>query len=264
MSVTLFVVRAVYFAAALQLFGTLIFSVWFAPLRRHWIWIPAALALLTMLLWLPIETAAMSGEESTLGMIGIALRETRFGELWILRVVFLAVLCAIVRWRYAAAFFAGAVLVLTAASGHGGADDNLFHLAADAIHLLAAGAWLGGLLPFVTAIKRGDMDVARRFSTLGAICVGLILLTGGVNAWFLVGSFRALTGSEYGRLLIVKLALFAILVSVAAVNRYRLVPRGDAVALRRNALIETALGIAIVIIVAVLGTMPPGYYLSPR
>jgi hypothetical protein len=50
-------------------------------------------------------------------------------------------------------------------------------------------------------------------------------LTGIVNAWILVGSFKALTATEYGHLLMGKTALFAAMLMIAAVNRLRLTPR---------------------------------------
>jgi putative copper resistance protein D len=114
------------------------------------------------------------------------------------------------------------------------------------------------------ATPLADAD-ARRFSMLGTICVGAILVTGGINSWFLVGNIPALIGTAYGRLLLVKIALFVAMVAIAAFNRYRLTPliRAPGTAalpmLRRNALIEVTLGLAILMIVAVLGTLPPAY-----
>ena len=84
-----------------------------------------------------------------------------------------------------------------------------------------------------------------------------------INAWFLVGSIRALVGTGYGRLLLAKLALFAVMVSLAAVNRWGLTPRlarhdgGAMRRIRRNAMAETAVGLAVVSIVAVLGVTIP-------
>ena len=72
-------------------------------------------------------------------------------------------------------------------------------MASDAAHLLAAGAWLGGLLPlgFVLLVSRGAMEPARpmdldpallRFSGMGYVAVATLLGTGFVNSWFLVGA----------------------------------------------------------------------------
>jgi copper resistance protein D len=266
MNATLVAVRAVYFFAALQLFGWLIFDLCIgqpgwgrraAPM--------AALALVAMTAWLAIETNLMSGEPVSVETLGVVLRETRFGTLWIWRAVLLVALLALTLWRirparFVAAIGAALVLILTASAGHGGADGSVIHLTGDAIHLLAVGAWLGGLVPFAAAMRLPDAGAtAWRFSTLGVISVGVILVTGAINAWFMVGDVPALIGTPYGRLLLVKILLFCAMVSVAAINRFRLAPRGDVAALRGNAQIETALGVIIVMIVAVLGTMPPAY-----
>ena len=88
----------------------------------------------------------------------------------------------------------------------------------------------------------------------------------------LVGSFRALLVTDYGRLLLLKIAAFAIMVAFAAVNRLWLTPRLALVpkevahpsalsALRRNTLIEIALGLAIFAMVGVLGTLHPAIHL---
>jgi Copper resistance protein D len=96
-----------------------------------------------------------------------------------------------------------------------------------------------------------------------------VLTTGLVNSWELMGSVPALFGTDYGRLLLAKVALFLVMVSVAAVNRLQLTPqlvhRPDTSArrralrqLRNNSLIEASLAAIILLIVGVLGTLPPG------
>src|SRR6185437_16110950 len=121
----------------------------------------------------------------------------------------------------------------------------------------------------------GWLDTARastrRFSLLGIASVATLLATGIVNSWFLVGGIPGLLGTRYGRLLLVKLLLFAAMVGVAAVNRQRLTPQlngsvAPAAALGRlcrNALIETTLGLGILLVVGALGTEPPGAHLPP-
>ena len=107
-----------------------------------------------------------------------------------------------------------------------------------------------------------------RFSTVGIVSVATILITGINNTWVLAGSIRAMTTTDYGYLLVLKIGLFLLMLAVAAVNRLVLTPRlvrqhsptttlhvvGQ---LRRNVLIEVIVGTAILLIVAVLGTMSP-------
>ncbi|HKW52745.1 MAG TPA: CopD family protein [Stellaceae bacterium] len=152
-------------------------------------------------------------------------------------------------------------------------------LASDILHLLAAGAWLGGLLPlallYAKARDAGDPSwaaIARaatlRFSMLGLISDGTLVLTGCINTWFLVGSVSALIGSDYGRLLLLKLCFFAAMVALAAVNRLRLTPRlitagtpGPSSTvlrrLQRNSLLEAGRGLAVLFAVGALGTTMP-------
>ena len=111
--------------------------------------------------------------------------------------------------------------------------------------------------------------LAHRFSVLGIACVGVLIASGVVNSLFLVGSFAALFGTAYGQLLVVKLALFAVMLVIATVNRFALTPRltadpGARRSLQRNAMAELTLGIIVVAIVGALGTMVPGAHQSPR
>jgi copper resistance protein D len=110
-------------------------------------------------------------------------------------------------------------------------------------------------------------DVTRRFSSLGIICVATLLTTGAINTWFIVGSIAILLGSSYGQLLMIKVALFLVMIGIAAINRTWLTPKLIASALdarakaarrlARNSLIEAGLGLAILAIVGALGTLPP-------
>src|SRR5262249_57226864 len=83
----------------------------------------------------------------------------------------------------------------------------------------------------LAAARREEISLALareatlRFSTLGLISVGLLIATGVVNGWTLAGSVPALIGTDYGRLLLAKVALFLAMVSGAAINRLRLTPR---------------------------------------
>ncbi|MGB7101141.1 MAG: CopD family protein, partial [Xanthobacteraceae bacterium] len=108
-----------------------------------------------------------------------------------------------------------------------------------------------------------------RFSVFGVGSVATLLITGSINTWYLAGSIPALTETDYGHLLLTKIALFFGMVAIAAVNRLVLTPRllktaSDARArstlfhLRINTLLEVAIGVAVIAIVATLGTNPPG------
>jgi len=147
-------------------------------------------------------------------------------------------------------------------------------LLGDMLHLCAVGGWIGGLVPLVIFLARTRASLAlgeivaaalQRFSTLSLCCVGVLVLSGISNSWLLVGSVYALFTTPYGRLLVFKLTLFAILIGLGARNRFLVkTTLGKAVAdpdlvfqVRRNVVCEICFGAAVVAIVACLGVTPP-------
>jgi len=106
---------------------------------------------------------------------------------------------------------------------------------------------------------------------VGTIVVALLIVTGLVNSWILVGPHGVgqLSGNQYIRLLAIKLALFAAMLGLAAINRFRLTPAlrrdlqagsmpvGALRALRRSIALEFGLATSVLAIVAWLGTLMP-------
>ena len=173
----------------------------------------------------------------------------------------------IIGWRGAVLLAIGVGLIGSlAGAGHAAGTPGLpgkLHVTADALHLVAAAAWVGGLLPLAlllaTARRGADLALAvvareatRRFSALGMVSVATIVATGIVNTWMLAGSMPALVGTDYGQLLVLKIGLFIAMVAIAAFNRLRLTPRlASANASSKlcersdaTALIEAAVGLA--------------------
>src|SRR5439155_4943029 len=111
--------------------------------------------------------------------------------------------------------------------------------------------WIGGLVQLVFVLREGaPRDVVRRFSTLALGAVAVLSVTGVIRA---IGELRSVSQvwtTGYGRLLIVKTGLLAVLVGFGWLNRYRLVPRGNAALLRRSAGAELALLAGVVVAVA--------------
>jgi putative copper resistance protein D len=254
-----------------------------------------AVAIVSGMAWLGL-LAARIGETSFLNAFGettwTLLTQTQFGAVWQLRLAFALVLAAGL-WRPdnttplrdiiavgASACFAGAL----AWSGHGAATPGHagdLHLVADILHLIAAAFWLGGLVPLAMLLRwlLQSMDesgpvilqnVLRRFSNLGLVVVATLVITGALNAYFILGSADALFAGDYGRALLAKLALFVVMAMIAAINRLKLTPdlasasadpRLRARTARRihaNALAEIGLGIAIIVLVGWLGILAPG------
>jgi putative copper resistance protein D len=296
------VVRALHFSAAIVLFGQFAYVYCVSPGRampprfRATAGWSLGLAVATALAWLAIEASTMSGlplgQALREGTADVVLTKTLFGHAWLVRGA-LAILVGVALVAMggrddsgaASAMAAiGALLFLATLScaGHAAAGlgaDRFFHVAADALHLLAAGAWLGALVPLVGLLRAIDSKpshaglglasrVVARFSVLGVLCVGVLALTGIVNACYAIHRVSDLSSSRYGQELVVKLGLVAIVVILAALNRNRHSPRLSSSdprlahralrSLALNAFVEIVLGFAIVAIVGNLGvTMPP-------
>lgn len=232
------------------------------------------------------------GNLASQGVLWTVLTQTDFGNDWLLRFVlacvlgglfvhFLSAKGATSLWLKAVTVILAAAFVGTLAfAGHaigGQGVEGILHPAADVLHLIAAAAWAGALVPLALLLTMSGRDaaglaVARtatlRFSTLGIASVATLLFTGIVNGRYLAGSIPALVGTDYGRLLLIKIALFLGMVGVAAVNRWRLTPKlvqNASITLAqdarrqlcRNAAVEASISAVIIVIVAVLGTLPP-------
>jgi hypothetical protein len=101
----------------------------------------------------------------------------------------------------------------------------------------------------------------RRFSLFGMFAVATLLLRGIVNTLFLTDSISDLFRTGYGRLVLVKIGLFAAMLVLASINRWHwtpMMPAARAIGMvRRNGLIETGLGLSVIAVVGILGTLPP-------
>ena len=307
--------RAIHFAATLMAAGVVFFIILIAvpalravrdesgvraalwPKLAFIAWFSLILAAGSSVAWLVLVAASMSGEPPSGvfsgGVLWTVITQTHFGSDWTIRLVLAGLLAAILApllsaherrpWIGAAAVilaaaFAGSLAWAGHATGAEGSE-AVIHPVADFLHLVAAAAWVGALIPLAlllsaTGGKDASTAIARtavlRFSTLGVVSVATLLVTGTIDAWYLVGSIAALTGTYYGKLLLAKIALFVAMVAVAAVNRFYFTPRlhsDDAGAsrpalsqLRRNAVIEAVGGAAVICLVAVLGTQPPAIH----
>ncbi|MFE2164141.1 copper resistance CopC/CopD family protein [Streptomyces sp. NPDC059447] len=92
----------------------------------------------------------------------------------------------------------------------------------DIVHLLAAATWLGGLAALLVALhKVPGMERAAvlRFSKVAFVSVLVLAVTGVYQSWRQIGSWSALTGTDYGRLLLLKVGLVAVLIGLAYLSR---------------------------------------------
>ncbi|HEV3350096.1 MAG TPA: CopD family protein, partial [Methylomirabilota bacterium] len=188
-----------------------------------------------------LRTATMSGAAglgAALPAVPAVLTRTHFGTIWSARVVLL-ILLALTAVRSRAALILAVPLALGVAvtltlTGHA-ADwgDVSVTGALDWVHVVAATAWAGGLFALVLLVLRAAPRwplallpaVMRRFSTLAASCLALVVLSGVYRAWVELPTVAALWQTAYGRVLAVKVVLALGLVGCGAVNRYVVLPR---------------------------------------
>ncbi len=209
-------------------------------------------------------------------LVPVVLLNTHFGNVWIARTLLLCLLgISAVRDRPKVALSACALVLLTESlSGHA-ADAGTLSVAvlADWLHLLAVSAWIGGLVYLALVLRRRIAAVnspdsseflgaVKRFSTLAAVSVALIVATGGFQIWHRVGSVAALLQTPYGQTLSIKLILVLVLLGLGALNRFVIVPKlsSDRAASRklfRTVAYEIGVASAVLVCVAILLQLPP-------
>jgi putative copper resistance protein D len=285
--------RFLHYAALMILFGAACFPLYAyregvaPPDLQAWLrgklLIAAITALVAGLFWFAFATAGMAGSIGAVldwTTLNLVVTTTDFGRIWLPRLALLVLVVVLLLSKNFSAstrllVLGAAALALTsiADTGHAGADNgpnSTLHITADAVHLSAAAAWIGGLfvLSFVLASKpsRTATDkILMRFSGMGYAAVALIVASGLVNSWILVGSVGKLFTTPYGRWLVTKLVLFFAMVAIAAANRFWIVPGMARAAdtsvwmakLRRHVLAEQIVGVLILAVVSMLGTLAP-------
>lgn len=241
--------RFIHFGALMLIFGNALYSTWLAPFSLHRLMtrrfqlqqkIAALVSLATAVLMYGLQGGLMgNGWEDVLRPdTWHVVATTRFGSIWLWQII-LAMVTAGAAWL---APQKGARLLLLAmgqfvllagvghAAMHEGASGTLQRLN-HAIHLLCAATWLGGLLPllFCMHLAKGRWQTAAiytmmRFSRVGHYAVAGVVLSGIINALFILG-VNVPWHTGYVQLLLFKCALVALMVVIALMNRYFLVPR---------------------------------------
>lgn len=287
-------------AVRLTLYGALGLSFGFPLFWLHGVEVPARAALplrglvaaaaltglAASLIGLAVLAASMSGipvtEVDRASLLMVATMPG-VGTAWLVRVIALVAVAAIaliVRparpFAMAATALGGIALASVAWTGHAGMSEDrvhFIHLGADIAHLLAGAAWLGalaGLIMLAASTPTAPAALHRaaaNFAMTGSVIVGMLVVTGLINAWAIVGPDRVMPalGAEYGQLLVVKLLLFAAMLGLAARHRFVLTPRlagkgnsDEAIAkLKRSLVLEAAAAVVILAVVAVLGMLDP-------
>jgi copper resistance protein D len=282
--------RFAHFLAAMLAFGMSAYLWAYAPERlrlalspivRRLALIASLVALVTAIAWLMLESASMADDWSAAidpGAIVAVLTDTAFGHAWAAHLALVAALVAVVvfgpRDRWAATAVASAALLASLGLvGHAAMQsgvEGVLHRANHAVHLLATGAWIGGLVPFVMCLRvfeRDDLrkDAARAmagFSFWGQFIVAAIVLTGVVNIALTSHRPPIPPTTPYRALLVAKLIIVSIMILLALFNRFVLAPRLKASAnalttLRATSAAEVGLGCAVIALVSVFALLDP-------
>jgi putative copper resistance protein D len=300
--VPLVLARWLHFASLMIVFGASLFPLYALPpslgaeatpalaKADRYVRLASYLALASALAWVARSLTTMTGDPASLSdrdTLVAFFTQTSFGPVWLLRLALLIVLAVVVGQAsakrnsagrsLAQACLAGASLASQAWLGHAtmatGAE-LVSELVAYMTHVVAAGAWIGGLVPlgYVLAHARRlpREDCARachailvRYSSIAMIAVALVIASGFANSIFRLQSANDLVATAYGITILGKALLLAFALAAASLNRWWLMPRiergstGAVDALRRNIMIEQVLLTLVVGAASVLGTLPP-------
>jgi copper transport protein len=150
----------------------------------------------------------------------------------------------------------------------------------DFIHLIATSIWVGGLAMLAFVVPRvartlGDEDrswlwlrTVLNFSTLAAVAVGALLVTGSYLSFLHIGSWTALIGTAYGRVLLLKVALVGVVMLIGGYNLLVIKPQLDRAIdhpeagpqvqrrFRRTVLIEATVGVLVLASAGILTALP--------
>lgn len=151
-------------------------------------------------------------------------------------------------------------------------DSRWPYLLSDAVHMLGAGAWIGGLPYFLIALnqchKAADWRlVGRRYSLMSMSSVAAIVVGGIVMAIGYIGSIEAIYGTAYGVMVSTKALLLLMLLAVGGANYFiveslRRDPSAPIMRLKRFAEVEIGIGLTVLFAAASLTSLPPGIDLT--
>ena len=228
------------------------------------------------LLALPFQGAAAGGVglgEAFRWDVVSAVADTRYGTVVLIQTVLALALLAVAlslrgatgrprnAGHAAAALLAAGLVVTPPFAGHASVEGPLA-IAADVAHVFAAATWVGGLAFVVVALvlaleERWPLATRSvpRFSTMAVVAVAVLLVAGTINGYLQIRAWRGLWETQYGLLLLAKVALVLPLLALGAFNNRYAVPRlraGVAQPRERRRFLQTA-GAELLVMVAIVG-----------
>jgi len=238
------------------------------PLRRVAGW-SGAMALALGVAWFLAEAAQVAdshGIAATLAAVPDFVSYLPFGQVLLARLVLIALALALLARPLIALAPALVAVVLQPWLGHA-AQVGGGLTASEALHLLAAALWFGELVPLLLCLRalplRDAARACRRFAWIGLPSVLVLAGTGPAQGLVLAGGATGLPGTPYGRVVLLKAALFVLALAFAARNGLALTPGLErrpsaARALAGSIGVEAAIGAAIVLAAGWLAQLAPG------
>ena len=266
--------RGLYYAATMLLFGDLAFNmllraklpVIVLPTNMTVRWSALAVALTAACTWLVMAAMQMAAALDTQAVIQTATA-TLFGQMFLVRMMALtglALAFAAKRGTRPAMPLAAIALILPAATSHAAAASPagfvIIGATLDALHLVTAGFWIGGLAVLAHLFRRKEPNILLAlslFSDWAMIAVLLLVMTGLINGASIILGDKGAPSTLYLTVLGAKLALVTAMLTLAATNRFRWMPRGRDAVIARNAALELALGVIVVLLAGALGQLQP-------
>ena len=239
-----------------------------------------ALAVIASLTRLAAEASLVPGSSLGMRTMWEVARDTAWGRGWLIGAagIVMTVVALSAAWRSPLGWMVAAVGVVALAvsqslTGHAGSENESVALSVvvNVVHLLAAGAWIGGLVAVFLAglpsLRRVDetqraalgSSLVRSYHDVALPSVIVVALTGLANSWLRVGGLGALWATTYGRILVAKVALFLVLVGFGYYHWRTIVApswKADSAGrFRRTALLELLVGALVLTATALLVSM---------
>ena len=224
-------------------------------------------------------------ETSPLDVIG-----TTFGTTWLIRMIITIVIIGLWFWmeRKKQITIKGQIPLLVASliliatttmMGHGASTELEAPWILDYTHNLLSSIWIGGLiffafvaLPTITKTDNSTkekiaLSLIPRFSGLFIIAIGILIITGPTLLWFLDDNVASLTDSTYGKLILIKIGIAAVMIAFGGLYQVKFLKNihdfeklNISKKISKPLKFEAGLGIALLAVVALLvnSSLPAG------
>lgn len=283
------ILRFCHFLALMLVGGAAVYSTWLAcgvfsaVLARQLarLWFPAALVNAISAAALFMVQSGLMGQgnvDAVNPAVWRLILNTHFGTVWVWQILLAVAMLVmtVIRPRHLQpllVFLAFLQLTGLGDIGHAAMYDGvkgLVHHINHSLHLLSSACWLGGLPPLLVCMnmarqprwQKAAITTMMRYSRYGHVAVALTLLSGTVNSVLILGGHTSVHGT-YVYFLLVKMALVFLMVAIALLNRYYLVPRfkgSDTLTVRWFVIMtqtETVVGAAVILCVSFFATQAP-------